>query len=231
MPTLLIRLKAPMQSWGTTSHFDERESQLEPSKSGVIGLICAALGRDRAESIDDLSSLRMGVRVDSEGVLMRDFQTVQGFFRASSKVEYNAAVVSSRYYLADASFLVGFEGEDETLLRQIQTALKSPVWPLYLGRKSFPPAEPLFVIDGIRSDESLEDALRNYPTGDVDSFTINNSMLFSGRLLIERRDNDFENVGKISLRFDQPCGPFSERKFRSRLVETVNMMGDSNVSI
>ena len=74
MPTLLLRLAGPMQSWGTTSRFDERDTQLEPSKSGVIGLLCAALGRDRAESVDDLAALRMGVRVDREGVPMRDFQ-------------------------------------------------------------------------------------------------------------------------------------------------------------
>ena len=45
--TLLLRLQGPMQSWGTTSRFDERDTQLEPSKSGVLGLVCAAIGRDR----------------------------------------------------------------------------------------------------------------------------------------------------------------------------------------
>ena len=60
MPTLLLRLVGPMQSWGTTSRFDERDTQLEPSKSGVLGLICAALGRDRSEPVEDLAALRMG---------------------------------------------------------------------------------------------------------------------------------------------------------------------------
>ena len=55
MPTLLMRLAGPMQSWGTGSRFDERDTQLEPSKSGVVGLLCAALGRDRAEPVDDLA--------------------------------------------------------------------------------------------------------------------------------------------------------------------------------
>jgi CRISPR system Cascade subunit CasD len=67
-----------MQSWGTTSRFDERDSQLEPSKSGVLGLVCAALGRDRSEPVDDLACLRMGVRVDREGLLMRDFKPLPG---------------------------------------------------------------------------------------------------------------------------------------------------------
>ena len=52
MATLLLRLQGPMQSWGTTSRFDERDTQLEPSKSGVLGLVCAALGRDRTRAAD-----------------------------------------------------------------------------------------------------------------------------------------------------------------------------------
>ena len=49
-----------MQSWGVQSHFPERDSGREPSKSGVIGLLCAALGRPRTVSIADLAALRKG---------------------------------------------------------------------------------------------------------------------------------------------------------------------------
>ena len=150
MPTLLLRLQGPLQSWGTTSRFDERDTQLEPSKSGVIGLLCAALGRDRAEPVDDLAALRMGVRVDREGVPMRDYQTATGvLIAASAKADLERTVVSPRYYLADACFLVGLEGEDEPLLRQLHQALRQPVWPLALGRKSFAPAGPVYLPDGL----------------------------------------------------------------------------------
>ena len=44
MSTLLLRLAGPMQSWGTDSKFDVRRTGREPSKSGVIGLVAAALG-------------------------------------------------------------------------------------------------------------------------------------------------------------------------------------------
>ena len=66
MPTLLLRLVGPMQSWGTTSRFDERDTGKEPSKSGVIGLLAAALGIDRENWVDlaPLTRLRMGVRHD-----------------------------------------------------------------------------------------------------------------------------------------------------------------------
>ena len=39
MGTLLMRIAAPMQSWGTQSNFTVRDTGLEPSKSGIIGLI------------------------------------------------------------------------------------------------------------------------------------------------------------------------------------------------
>ena len=158
MPTLLIRLAGPMQSWGTTSRFDERDTQLEPSKSGVLGLVCAALGRDRAEPIDDLARLRMGVRVDREGMLMRDYQTATGVMIATGKPALGRTVVSPRYYLSDAAFLVGLEGEDRHLLETIHAALKQPVWPLSLGRKSFPPSLPPWFPDAIH-DGDLEGSL------------------------------------------------------------------------
>jgi CRISPR system Cascade subunit CasD len=53
MATLLFRLCAPIQSWGTQSRFLARDTGLEPSKSGVIGLICAALGKPREERVGD----------------------------------------------------------------------------------------------------------------------------------------------------------------------------------
>ena len=139
MSTLLLRLSGPMQSWGTTSRFDERDTGLEPSKSGVIGLLCAALGRDRTKPLDDLARLRMGVRVDREGVLSRDFQTATG---VAGKAQLGRTVVSPRFYLADAKFLVGLQGADEALLATLHTALAQPVRHLALGRRSFPPGEP-----------------------------------------------------------------------------------------
>lgn len=104
MATLLLQLVGPMQAWGVTSRFDERDSGLEPSKSGVIGLLCAALGRDRAEPVDDLAALRMGVRVDREGLLMRDYQTATGLLLASGKPDHKRTAISPRFYLADAAF-------------------------------------------------------------------------------------------------------------------------------
>lgn len=159
-----MRLKGPMQSWGTQSRFVERDSGSEPSKSGVIGLICAALGRDRAEPIDDLAKMKMGVRVDNEGARSNDYHIAgkSGFMRASGKVETKNAIPSNRYYIADADYLVGFESDDRKLLEKIDAALHNPVWPIFLGRKSFVPSVPVYVQDGIK-EQNLLDALKDYP--------------------------------------------------------------------
>lgn len=205
--TLLLRLQGPMQSWGTTSRFDERDTQLEPSKSGVLGLVCAALGRDRGEALDDLAALRMGVRVDREGVPMRDYQTATGVAIASSgKPDLNRTVVSPRYYLSDAIFLVGLEG-DRSLLERVHAALRSPVWPLALGRKSFAPSLPVY-LPGSLVDAPLERALSQWP-------------LLDGAARAAAPRAILEDLTEGSVRLDQPVAPFAARRFGPRFIKTV----------
>lgn len=208
MPTLLLRLAGPMQSWGTTSRFDERDTQLEPSKSGVLGLVCAAMGRNRAEPVDDLAALRMGVRVDREGVLMRDYQTATGVLIASSgKADMGRTVVSPRFYLADAAFLVGLEGEDENLLNAIHQALQRPFWPLALGRKSFPPGLPVYLPEGVMTG-GLQQVLSSYPAIAAPQFEHGD----------QKRRLVLEHSSEGAVRFDQPVAPFAQRRFGPRFV-------------
>lgn len=72
MATLLLRLAAPLQAWGADSKFETRKTGREPTKSGVIGLLAAALGlrRDEREALLRLTGLRFGVRVEREGQLL-----------------------------------------------------------------------------------------------------------------------------------------------------------------
>lgn len=157
MNVLLLRLSGPMQAWGVQSRYGIRDSGLEPSKSGVAGLLCAALGRPRAEAVDDLAGLRMGVRVDREGVLRKDFHTASNILKAGGGIKETE--VSTRYYLADACFLVGLESEDLALLQRLELALREPCWPLFLGRKSLVPGAPPWLPGGLRTDITLEQAL------------------------------------------------------------------------
>lgn len=225
MPTLLLRLCGPMQSWGTRSRFTERDTELEPSKSGVIGLLCAALGRPRREPVDDLAALRLGVRVDSEGVLARDYHTAgarTGIMRADGSLSRDA-VVSNRYYLAEADFLVGLEGDDEPLLKQLDAALRSPRWQFFLGRKSFVPAVPVALPGSGVRDASLELALQSEP------WPLTPLAFASGaekrpriRCVIER-----EPGATADVRMDQPIGAaFQTRKFGPRWVEIRYLPGE-----
>ena len=153
MRTLLLRLAAPLQAWGDESKYDIRGTRNEPTKSGVIGMLAAAMGysRDSKEIAIMTEKLRMGIRVDQPGTVIRDFHTAHNA---------KSSWVTDRYYLCDAVFLVALESEDEKYIDLISESLSSPVFPLYLGRRSCPPTQPLKI--GIK-DCDLENALLNEP--------------------------------------------------------------------
>ncbi len=214
MPTLLLRLVGPMQSWGVASRFQERDTAPEPSKSGVLGLLCAAMGIDRAnwDDLEPLTKLRFGVRRDRPGVARYDYHSAGAhkddrIMKADGKLSSDG-IVSKRHYLADAAFLVGFEGEDRGLLEKANAALRNPVWPLYLGRKSFVPSEPVWLENGIRN-ESLEAALTNHPC-----LTPLRRKEEGENLLLSLESENREGA----LRMDQILSSFAERRFGSRYV-------------
>lgn len=218
MPTLLIRLVGPMQSWGTGSEFDKRETDKEPSKSGVIGLLAAAMGIDRENwtDLEPLTRLSMGVRHDRSGRLMKDFQTAGGaesetIIKADGSQEKKNGVISRRFYLADAAFLVGLEDKKSELLQQLLVALHNPVWPLALGRKSYVPSEPVFIEDGLL-DLPLVDALRAWPW--ISKARYRESAPEEFLVSLESED------GSGALRMDQPLASFAERVFGARYVRS-----------
>jgi CRISPR system Cascade subunit CasD len=171
--TLLLRLSGPMQSWGVHSRYDERDTAFEPSKSGVIGLLCAAAGiaRDDMGRIAELAALDMVVRVDREGRLEKDYQTAGGgswpgldkyhVIRADGSRSGPGCVTSNRYYLSDAEFLVALGGPAH-LLEVLHNALADPVWPLYMGRKGYVASKPIWLRDGLVGKDPMS-ALRCYP--------------------------------------------------------------------
>lgn len=151
--TLLLRLSAPLQSWGSESMYDNRETDPMPTKSGVIGMLAAALGRKRGAALDDLRELRFGVRVDLPGVRQNDFQiTHMGEKRNTN--------LSKRVYLSDAIFLAGLETENIAFLKELEDALKHPKYSVFLGRRSCPPTQPLVL--GIR-EKALYPSLLEEP--------------------------------------------------------------------
>lgn len=165
MSTLLLRLAAPLQSWGTESKFDTRQTRREPSKSGVIGLLACALGlrRNNTEGLNELNKLNFGIRVEQEGQLLLDYQTVKSYKSIRNfldDADPDDAYQTYRYYLSDAVFLAAVSSEDEVLMHKLETALHRPAFPLYLGRRSCPPTLPISL--GLRN-LPLEQALIEEP--------------------------------------------------------------------
>ena len=176
MSTLLLRLAAPLQSWGTLDRFGIRTTDTEPSKSGVVGLLCAAMGVPRGDekTITELGQCAMGVRVDREGMQLRDYHTAGGGkFAGKPHRVYDAklrrpehTVPTERFYLADANFLVAVQGNAQ-LLERARDALRSPVWPIFLGRKGCPPAGPVLVsLEGAPVGECLRGWVRDDDAAD-----------------------------------------------------------------
>lgn len=166
---LLLQLAGPLQSWGISSKFETRDTAAMPSKSGVCGLLAAALGRPRDADVSDLAALRFGVRADRDGRLLDDFQMARSIgFPAGQTALYKKLYgvpskeyksVIHKHYLMDAVFLAGFEG-DAGFLAQIHEALLCPAFPLYLGRRCCPPARQVTL--GLRKG-TLLDVLRDEP--------------------------------------------------------------------
>lgn len=212
MATLLIRLVGPMQSWGTASRFDQRDTGKEPSKSGVIGLLACALGIDREnwDDLEPLTQLTIGVRYDRPGIPKRDYQTAQNIISADGKKIHDTAV-TTRDYLADAAFLVGLECEDDELLKRIDAALKDPVWPLSLGRKSYVPSESVWIKNGLQNSP-LRETLSTWPW----IAYLRRGEKRPDKLRVSYDSND----GSGLLKMDQPLSSFAKRRFGARFVKT-----------
>lgn len=167
MKSVLIRLEGPLQAWSTQIKLGIRDTDQEPSKSGVLGLVGAALGmaRDDNDTLAELRALRLAVRVDRQGSLLHDYHTAGGGrFRGEKYLVFGAkdCVPSQRYYLQDASFIAALAGDDN-LVVHIGDALQAPRWPLFLGRRACVPSAPPFA--GVL-DADAESALRSAPVAD-----------------------------------------------------------------
>lgn len=159
---LLFRLYGPLASWGVIAVGQERGSDVQPSKSAILGLLAAALGIRRDEE-QRLAALAAGygfaVRVDAGGMLLRDYHTAQVPSASDMKKRPHRTrrdelllprhalntVLSSREYRCDALYMVALWASPNApySLAELAAALVKPQLPLYLGRKSCPLALPL----------------------------------------------------------------------------------------
>lgn len=162
MQYLALILDAPLQSWGFASRFQRRTTSLHPTKSGVVGLICAALGLAKGSHVERewlprVAALQMTTvaiprrplvtfeKPHQQPIRVRrleDFHTVENTRRASGSLNPDQ-VITRREYLLDALFGVILAGSSETLAR-VANALQNPAWGIWLGRKCCIPAAPLY---------------------------------------------------------------------------------------
>ena len=168
---LALRLAAPLQSWGGRSSFNRRDTRPEPTKSGIVGLLAAASGIRRSDPIGELLNLRLGVRTDQPGSLLRDYHTASDYrggglptanvnAKGVQKVNPDKETyVTERFYLQDAVFVAVIAGPTN-MLDSLAAALRSPQFPLSLGRRSCPPAGRLLLGT---FPTSLDEVLRTLP--------------------------------------------------------------------
>lgn len=180
-PYLLLWLEAPLQSWGSDSKFGRRDTQGFPTKSGVLGLICAALGAGGEQTsmlaefalLDQMviSFVRCKqthnrlVKQDREP-LLRDFHMVGSGYddrdpwmslltpkkNDGGKAVGGGTKMTYRYYLQDATFAVVLEVPPKYSDAIIES-LQNPTWDIFLGRKNCVPTD--FIYRG-RFDDKFE---------------------------------------------------------------------------
>lgn len=152
MFTLVLRFAAPLQSWGSGSKFETRRSELFPTRSGIVGLLASALGFRRDRDLSEFNHLKIGVKTVQPGTVIRDLHT-------ALKNPKDPPYLTHRYYLSDAIFEVGIASDSRDELEKFEWALKHPKYPLFLGRRSCPPEQPLVL--GIEEGELRDIIVKN----------------------------------------------------------------------
>ncbi|HHB8312376.1 TPA: type I-E CRISPR-associated protein Cas5/CasD [Klebsiella pneumoniae] len=176
---LVFQLHGPMASWGVDAPGEVRHSHELPSRSALLGLLLAALGIRREEE-QRLNAFNQHYSfllcASSEPRWARDYHTVQmpkevrkaRYFSRREELqdpELLSALISRRDYYTDAWWMIAVAVTPDApySVEQLHEALRYPVFPLYLGRKSHPLALPLMplLLEG-HAAEVLRQAYRQY---------------------------------------------------------------------
>lgn len=186
MDALILRIQGPLMSFGAPAVDNHRVIQRFPTASMLTGLIGNALGYNHADwkYLQRLQErIRFAARIDRPGREIVDFQTVDlgqdhlvdtgwttyGYREARAGGSGGTTHIRYQHYLADASITVALSLEpprESPSLDEVEAALQQPERPLFLGRKSCLPAEPVFLSRS--SGQSLITILRSVkPSGSL----------------------------------------------------------------
>ena len=136
-----------MQSWGSQSKFNYRHSEAFPTKSGVLGLVCCAMGMggEQVELLKSLTRYPMDLLAFKSGQsreggmdMLEDFQMVGSGYskadpwqdlmipkKADGKRPVGAGTkLTYRQYILNMAFAVRLELDDDIAVKVV--AVKSP---------------------------------------------------------------------------------------------------------
>lgn len=170
MPDYIVfTLAGPLGSFATVAGNERRGTEARPGHAMLVGLLSAALGIRRTEeaalmAISD--ACKFAIRTDQPGQLLTDFHTAQsakrkkGFApltrRQMLEEGTRTTIVTRREYLEDIRFTIAVLFQHGNISQdQLIEKLRTPIFSLYLGRKSCPPALPLdpHLIEGAATPE------------------------------------------------------------------------------
>lgn len=157
---LVFRLAGPFASWGDVGLGNHRPTLPFPTRSGLVGLLGAALGisRDDQESLRRLANgLGFAAEVRAAGAPLRDYHTAQtrpakargGFATRREELDVDAApiqtILTERDYLVWPSYVAAAwpVTAGAPALADLAHALDEPRFAPYLGRRANALALPM----------------------------------------------------------------------------------------
>lgn len=197
-------LEGPLQSWGGDSKFYRRDTLEFPTKSAVLGLVFSAMGLrgDQEQLLSDFNGMDMFVRGYGDHCempsILEDFQVMGGGYDVNNPWEFNmipkrgdgrkpsgvsGTKLFYRYYLQNIKFGVVLEFP-KYITEKLVEGLTTPVYDIFLGRKSCIPSE--FVYQGICSSvQEGEDVLEGIASkkGLTQALTVRQGVVDGGELL------------------------------------------------
>lgn len=193
--SVMLRLAAPLQAWGSAASSAYRPTERIPTRSGIEGLIRAALGLHRDEGSPAwLRDAHIRVRVDRSGSVVEDFHTVVAPPTDVVELHRRASVLRDARPLHRADYQVRNHGGkpwligggapsyvsrrtylsdaefivaiDTTEPELLHSALARPVFAPFLGRKACIPAFP-FLLGFSVSGHPLAELATASPAGSL----------------------------------------------------------------
>lgn len=230
---LLMWFEAPLQSWGHDSKFGRRDTLNFPTKSGVYGLLCCALGAggDQRELLERLAPMPLSVisfaraknqfqaqekiKCDREP-LLRDFHMVGSGYddqdpwqnllipkTSDGKKAVGGGTKMTYRYYLQDAAFAAVLQLPSDEINIFVEALKNPVWDLYFGRKNCVPTD--FIYRGIFSDEAA-------------AFEYASQIASEKNLLEDFRVLEGEHEGEILILNDVPIQFGEHKQYRDRFV-------------